>query len=332
LILGRDTVNTSSHMAKSSQASLWLPGNLLIALGLFLLRLYAKLPLSWLRFSGKALGTVVATCLPVRKRVCSINLRLCFPDLSPEAHRRLIMRHYQAAGMGLFEMAAAWHKPQEEILKLTEVTGLENLREAQKDGRGVLLLSAHFTTLEMTGRCLLETHPFGCLYRRPNQPYLGKVMTDNRRERMRTVIQANDVRRLVRELRNGEVIWYAPDQGKQLKESALIPFFGIPAVTNLATSRILRMGRAALVPFFGFRDERGHYQIRILPELKEIPSDDPLADARKINRLFESWIREVPEQYLWLHKRFKHRGPDLPDLYARETLPQSSLPGASRTS
>jgi KDO2-lipid IV(A) lauroyltransferase len=158
-------------------------------------------------------------------------------------------------------------------------------------------------------------HAFSCLYRKPNQPVIAKVMTRLRENRMRRVIHFDQMNELIRALREGEFIWYAPDQGKRIKYSAVLPFFGVPAVTNTATGRIARMGRAAILPFFGYRREDGTYQVDIYPEITEIPSRDPEADAIRINQLIEEFVRKAPEQYFWLHRRFKRRGPQYEDVY-----------------
>lgn len=303
-------------MRPSSTASLWHPANALAGLGLLILRLLTCLPLPVTQWIGKALGSVAAVVFPYRRQVGLANLRLCFPDLSEQERKHLLYRHYQAMGMGLFEMGAAWWKPSGPIKRISSVKGLEHLEAVRRSGRGALLLSAHFTTLEIGGRCLNEAFQFSCLYRKPNQPYIAKVMTAVREDRMREVIHFNDIKRMLRALRAGEFIWYAPDQGRRVKESALLPFFGEPAVTNTATGRIARMGKAAVLPFFVYRLPDGRYEAEVLPELAGIPSDDPEADARAITALIEEAIRRVPEQYFWLHKRFKRRGPGLPDVYA----------------
>ena len=199
---------------------------------------------------------------------------------------------------------------------MATITGLEHLEAVKQSGRGALLLTAHCTTLEMGGRILLNHHPFACLYRKPDQPVIARTMTRSRTELMSKVIHFDEMNELIRSLRSGEFVWYAPDQGKRLKYSAILPFFGEPAVTNTATGRIAKMGRAAILPFYVHRKSNGHYQLDILPELEDIPSDNPEADALKINQLLESFIRQAPEQYFWLHRRFKRRGPGYEDAYA----------------
>ena len=306
-------------MAKSKSTSLWRPGNALTQLGILLLRALSRLPMTWLQRLGRCLGSLVYYVYPYRKRVALINLRLCYPEKDEKELIKLVHRHYQAVGMGIFELGAAWYKPRDEIDEIAEVTGLENLEEVAASGRGALLLTGHFTPLELIGRALLNKRKFSCLYRKPDQPIIAREMARNRTNEMMSVIHMDEMKDMIRALRNGEMIWYTPDQGKRIKYSEVLPFFGVPAVTNTATGRIARLGRAALVPFVGYRLPNGTYRVEILPELKHLPTKDPEADAIEINKLMETLIARAPEQYFWLHKRFKRRGPGYEDVYARKT-------------
>jgi KDO2-lipid IV(A) lauroyltransferase len=303
-------------MPRNRSTSLWIPGNLFAALGIGLLKGAAQLPLPVGLAIGRALGGAAALLFPYRRKVALANLRLCFPEMPENERRRLLRRHYQAMGMGVFELAAAWYKPDAAFADIATVSGLEHLDAVVESGRGALLLTAHFTTLEIAGRILNTRRPFSCLYRKPKQPVIAREMTRARERLMRRVIHFDQMNDLIRALREGECIWYAPDQGRQIKYSALVPFFGAPAVTNTATGRIARMGKAAIVPFFGYRLPDGRYRVDILPEMTDVPSDDPQADALVVNRLIEDFIRKAPDQYFWLHRRFKRRGNDLPDVYA----------------
>jgi KDO2-lipid IV(A) lauroyltransferase len=309
-------------MPHNTSTSLWRPGNFLAAIGILLLKASARLPFSWSLALGKAIGSVAAVLFPYRKRVGLTNLRLCFPDMTEKERRKLLYQHYQAMGMGVFELGAAWYKSDAALREVSTVTGLEHLEAVEKSGRGALLLTAHFTTLEIGGRILITHRPFSCLYRRPDQPVIAKAMTEARTSRMNRVIHWNEPNELIKALREGEFVWYAPDQGKRMKYSAILPFFGVPAVTNTATGRLARLGKAAIVPFVGYRDRKGHYHVEIQPELKDIPSDDPDADAVAINHLIESYIRKAPDQYFWLHRRFKKRGPEFENVYASRSRPK----------
>lgn len=304
-------------MPRKHSTSLWLPANLLATLGILLLKAAGKLPLAWGQALGRWLGRAAYLIFPYRKRIAAINVRICFPELSEREQKAIVHAHYEAMGIGIFELAAAWYKPAAELQSMAEIIGLEHIKEISATGRGTLLLTAHFTTLELMGRILSTYHSFSCLYRKPNQPVIAAEMTRCRDKMISGTIHFDQIQDLIRALRDGQTVWYAPDQGKRIKYSALVPFFGEPAITNTATGRIARMGRAAIIPFFGYRKPDGRYRIEVLPEMTAIPSGDDEADALAINQLLESYIRKAPEQYFWLHKRFKRRGPDLPDVYAR---------------
>jgi KDO2-lipid IV(A) lauroyltransferase len=313
-----DYTHPNQYMAKPTSTSLWRPGNALMALGILLLKLSARMPMSFLQFIGKALGSMVYYVFPFRKRVALVNLKLCFPELSEKERRRLAFRHYQSMGMGIFELAAAWFKPDKEIQAVGEIKGMEHVKAVEESGRGIVLLTAHFTTLEYYGRLFLINRSFSCLYRNPNQPILAREMTRIRKSRMYRVIHMDEINEFIKTLRDGRIVWYAPDQGKKIKFSEVLPFFGVPAVTNTATGRLARMGKSAILPFFGYRLPNGRYQLEVFPEVTDVPSGDPATDGILINKVIEKMIRKAPEQYFWLHKRFKRRGEGYPDVYKKD--------------
>jgi KDO2-lipid IV(A) lauroyltransferase len=252
--------------------------------------------------------------IPIRRPVALINLRLCFPEKSESEIRELARAHFSALALGVFETGVAWWASRRRLPR-HEVVGFEQLAAARAGGRGVLLLTAHFTTLEICGRLFNETQKFGCLYRDPNNPVVAHMMRRRRERSMSVAVHFDDLRGLIRALKAGEIIWYAPDQARRLKLSAILPFFGVPAVTSTATSRIAALTGAAVVPYFGWRRPDGSYLLTILPALDNFPTSDPEADALRINRLIEQYVRLAPEQYFWVHKRFKARGPDHPEVY-----------------
>jgi KDO2-lipid IV(A) lauroyltransferase len=132
---------------------------------------------------------------------------------------------------------------------------------------------------------------------------------------MSVAVHFDDLRNLVRALRAGHTIWYAPDQGKRTKLSEILPFFGVPAITNTATGKITEMTNAPVVPYFAKREADYSYTLTILPALENFPTTDGAADAVRINQLIEEYVRQAPEQYFWVHKRFKARGPGYPEVY-----------------
>jgi KDO2-lipid IV(A) lauroyltransferase len=306
------------HMMEraSKQRSLRHPRHWPMRIGVALFRALSALPWGVQRALAGALGWLWFYAVPVRRRVALVNLRLCFPERSEAKIRQLARAHGHALALGVFETCLAWWAPARRLPR-HEIMGLENLAAARARGQGVLLLTAHFTTLELCARLLNEAGKFGCLYRDPNNPVVADVMRRQRERLTSVAIHFDDLRGLIRALRDGHVIWYAPDQARKLKLSALLPFFGVPAVTSTATSRIAAMTGAAVVPYFARRRADGSYLLTILPALDNFPSADSEADALRVNRLIEDAVRAAPEQYFWVHKRFKARGPELPDVYAR---------------
>ena len=193
--------------------------------------------------------------------------------------------------------------------------GLEHLQAALARGHGALLLTAHFTTLEIGGRFMSEIHGMGGLYRDPNHPVVAHLMRIQRERHLTIAVHFDDLRNLVRALRANHAVWYAPDQGKRTKSSEILPFFGVPAITNTATSKIAGMTGCAVVPYFAKREADHSYTLTLLPALEDFPTPDAAADAVRINRLIEEFVRRAPEQYFWVHKRFKARGEGYPEVY-----------------
>jgi KDO2-lipid IV(A) lauroyltransferase len=268
------------------------------------------------RRSARLLGGFVFNGVRLRRHIVLVNLRLCFPEKSDAEIRALARAHYDSLALGLFEVCTGWWARTED-LPVHRIVGLEHLRAATAAGKGALLLTAHFTTLEICGRLLIDAYGMGGLYRDPNNPVLAHIMRGQRERQMTIAVHFDDLKGLVRALRAGHAIWYAPDQGKRTPGSEILPFFGVPAITNTATSKIAKMTGCAVVPFFGRREDDGSYTLTIHPALENFPTDDGSADAVRINRLLEENIRLAVPQYFWVHKRFKARGEGHPDVYAR---------------
>jgi KDO2-lipid IV(A) lauroyltransferase len=272
------------------------------ALGM--LWLVAWLPWPWQRRLAAAAGAFAFHCVPIRRHVTLVNLRVCFPGLTETARRKLARRHYQSLALGVLEVARCWWRRPAD-LPACRIEGLEGLEQAKAAGRSVLLVSAHFTTLEIAGRLLSLRTPICCLYRDPNNPVLAALFRRHRGAWMRQAIEMRDLNGLLRALRGGETVWYAADQGKWTPQSAVLPFFGRPAITNTSTSRLAKMSGAAVFTFFPRREADGTYVLTISPELTEMPGPDPEADTLRLTALLEEAVRRSPEQYLWVHRRFK---------------------------
>ena len=284
-----------------------------IWLFLAFLRVVVLLPYSTQLAVGRMLGHAMWHLAGPRRRITRVNLKICFPELGPEQRRDLARAHFESLGIAFVETAVCWWADAARLEPLLTIRGLEHLQGALAEGRGALLLSAHFTTLEIGGRLLGLRARFHPMYKRSRNPVIERFMRGRREFHFGRTIPMDDVRALLKSLKANVPVWYAPDQGFTGKGYLLVPFFGVPAPTNPATSRIAKLSQAPVL-FFATRRLPGSagYELTIQPPLAGFPSDDAAADAARINRLIEAEVRGCPEQYLWVHNRFKtgaHRNP-----------------------
>jgi KDO2-lipid IV(A) lauroyltransferase len=275
-----------------------------------------RLPYGWQLAIGRGLGRLIRTLARDRRSIAWTNLGLCFPALTDDERQRLLDAHFASLGIALVETALGWWGSDRRLGKLATLTGLEHLDAALRQGRGAILLSAHFTTLEIGGRLLSLHAPFHVLYRSHKNPVIETLQRRSRRRRFEKAIPRDDLRGLLASLKRNRPVWYAPDQDFGSDNSVFVPFFGIPAATLTATSRLARVSGAPVVPFFPRRlpGARG-YELTLLPTLEGFPGEDVEQDTRRITSLIEERIRQQPEQYLWVHRRFKTRPPGEPPVY-----------------
>jgi len=285
-----------------------------VGLGVF--RALNLLPWSLQRGLAAVLGTVIYYLIPIRRRVVLINLGLAFPDKSVAERRQIARAHYQSLALGIFETCAAWWSPSHR-LPPHRIVGLDHLHTAAAAGAGALVVTGHVTLLELGARIINEQVEFNALYRDPNNPVVAGIMRRSREHHLKRAIHFDDLRGLLRALKDGGLVWYAPDQGKQTKMSEILPFFGEPAITNVATSRIAQMSGCRVIPYFAHRQADGTYQLEVFPPWENFPSGDHTADALRVNHFIEHQVQRAPEQYFWVHQRYKRRGPGYPDVYAR---------------
>lgn len=286
-------------------------------IGIGILRLTCFLPYRWQIGLGKALGRVVHRVAGTRRAITRRNIELCFPELTPRERDALALRHFEALGASLMEFALSRWASDRKLEGLVTHKGVEHIIDTLNAGHGVILLSGHFTALEISGRTLRsKCPPFDAVFRKFRSPLTTDFIVDTRERAVRKVIEKNDIKTMVRALREGAPVWYSPDQAYHQKQSALIPFFGIPAMTNTATTTLARLGRAKVIPYWPMRLPEGGYEVTIGPPIEGIPSDDPIADTIRFHEVLEAQIRKYPEQYYWVHRRFKNRPDPLPDVYA----------------
>jgi len=284
-------------------------------LGLGLLRLFEPLHHHLLYLLGRGLGLVLHLFPTPFKRIATRNVDLALPDLSPEVRAEIVREHFAGLGCALFETAMCWWSSNERIRRITMVNGLEHLKAAHATGRGILLLSAHFNSIEISCRALAARMPLNIMYRPTKNELLGHFLHSRRAVQTKRAIPRDDARTLIRALKDGDVVWYAPDQSFRKKGAEMVTLFGIPAATNTATSRIVGMTNALVLPYFFERLPGGGYRGTIHPPLDNFPTDSPVADAERFNRIVEAEVRRMPAQYLWIHRRFKGLTPDYPRYY-----------------
>jgi KDO2-lipid IV(A) lauroyltransferase len=287
------------------------------------------LPFSAQRRVGTALGLLIRHLPLAYVRIAERNIELCLPELSAQERASLLDQHCQSLGMGLCETATTWWSTNEQVSQLAEVQGLEHLQAAFARGRGAILIGGHFTTIEIATRILGTVVPLNMVFRATKNDLLSQIMHASFAQHGKP-IPHDDIRAMIRALKNNEAVWYAPDQSYRNKGAAMVNFFGIPAATTTATSRLARISGAAVLTFFPERlPGLAGYRVVIGPAFENFPSGDVIQDVECFNALLQAQIRRIPEQYLWMHRRFKGLSSDYPNYYGRDSR-QSIGPGTPK--
>ena len=241
------------------------------------LRAWAALPLAWSLCVHRLHGRAMYSLAPRQRHVVRRNLEICFPRLTARERERLVKRHFESVGMSLGECAFAWFASDHRIRGRFTVLGLEHVTEALAKGHGVILYTGHFTALEPCGRPLRLALPnFTVLFSHRGNALLDEMQRRGRLRVAHEAVPSDNVRALLRALKRNAAVWYAPDQMHSLGE--LVPFFGEPAMTSLATSKLARLSGAPVIPFSYRRcDKRGHYALEFHAPLHGLPTADALA-------------------------------------------------------
>ncbi|MEX1220979.1 MAG: LpxL/LpxP family Kdo(2)-lipid IV(A) lauroyl/palmitoleoyl acyltransferase [Idiomarina sp.] len=287
-------------------------------LGIGILYLISWLPYGWQLGLGKGLGLLFYKWVPKRTNIARRNLELCFPDKSAQEIEHLTKRNIMNTGIAFFETGMAWWWPNWRIKRKLHIHGIEHLRAAQKDGRGVLLLLFHFLSLEVHARLMGFIEPSVGLYRPHNNPLMEFLQTRGRGRSNKYLIRRNDVRSMIKALNQGDIAGYLPDQDYGRKRTVFVPFFAVPE-TSTTTGTLLFAGNAdcAVMPTTCFRRKDGSgYDITFYPAFENFPTADEKESVRRVNSMVEFAVEQMPDQYLWVHRRFKTRpNEDDKDLY-----------------
>ncbi|MCK5876676.1 MAG: LpxL/LpxP family Kdo(2)-lipid IV(A) lauroyl/palmitoleoyl acyltransferase [Candidatus Marithrix sp.] len=274
------------------------------------------LPHGWRLAAGRIIGGIFCKLATRRRKIASINLKLCFPELTENQLHDLLYQHFESLGMGLLEILSAWWLKDSRLKPLGHVEGMEHLDAALKHGKGVILLSAHFTSFELGSRFLTMRTIIHGIYRQHENPLIEYFMKKSREGKAEKAIPRDNIREMLRSLKNNKPVWFATDQNFGHKNSVFANFFGIPTATNTAIPRLAKISKAIIIPFFTQRlaNDQG-YKVILQPALKNFPTGNDVQDASLINEIIETQIKQAPEQYLWVHRRFKDRPNDEKSFY-----------------
>jgi KDO2-lipid IV(A) lauroyltransferase len=274
------------------------------------------LPLSMLAAIGRGFGLVLYAIPSERRRVGLTNLRLCFPDWSERERRRLLRRHFQAFARAILERGILWWSSRERVMRVVRIEGLHHWQSIAE--RPVIWFAPHFVGLDAGGSRITTEFRGSSMYSRQRNPVLDAILYHGRTRFVapRLLSRQEGIRPLVRAIREGQPFYYLPDMDFGPRDSVFVPFFGVPAATITGLSRIAKLAGATVVPVVTQQLPGGQgYVLRFYPPWEDFPTDDPQADARRMNAFIEERVREMPEQYHWLHKRFKTRPPGTERIY-----------------
>lgn len=277
------------------------------------------LPLRWIEAIGAAIGMLVFYLRPDRVRVARTNLSIAFPEKSENDIEQLCRINFKHLGIGTLEVGLAWWQ-QKRLLKNSRINGLDHLQSALEKNNGVILLTSHFTCLEVGAHIICNSVPLEAVYKPARNKLFDYFMVKNRVAHFTKLISNDSPRKIISALKKNHVVWYAPDQNLRGKDMVFAPFFNELATAITAPSRLAKTTGAALVPYSIKRHKdkttgKLIYELFIQPAVKNFPSENIETDAALVNKINEDLVRENPEQYLWVHKRYKTRPQGKPPVY-----------------
>lgn len=283
------------------------------------LRVVIIFPLPVIHAIGAGIGKLLYRLSGSRRRVTRINIRQAYPGYSDEQVDALARAAFVSLGISLFEMALAWWARREYLRAHCTVTGFEHIEQAQQQGKPILLLTGHFTALDLGGILLAMYMPLQAVYKRAHNPLFNYFMHKYRNKHLAHAYPNTETRAFMKNLKNGLATWYAPDQDFAQHDIVYTPFLGGMASTLTSTARMAQMANAVTIPFYPKRlpHSKG-YELVILPPVENFPVGDALQDAARVNQVIEQMVYANPQQYAWFHKRFKNQPDGQPSLYAKQ--------------
>ena len=273
---------------------------------ILLMRVGVFVPFRLQVFFGKIIGKLIYPLMTELRKTAYSNISNCFPDKKQPQVTLLVKQHFEAIGISLFETANAYFASDKKIKKMLIIVNEQHFTEALKKEGGIILLCSHFMPLMLGSRALLIKHTIANIYRPQNNKLFDQVMVKNYVKNGAVMIKSTDTRSIMKAINNSLPIWYAPDQDLGKNNSIFAPLFGIQTATASTTSRLAKNNNTRVIPYSFIRTKHG-YEMSFHKPLKNYPSGDAIKDASETNRILEKQILKNPEQYLWIHRRFKTR-------------------------
>jgi len=268
--------------------------------------LIAQLPYQIIILMGKGLGRLIQWLLKSRQKVVSVNLDICFSDLNPIEKKQMIRNHFTELGIMLTQTIKAFLGSTKNIEKNAIIKGGEHIEACLENNQGILLVAGHFTALDVGGKILCNKYPIAGMYRPHKHPLTEYIVTKSRLKYATKMFKRDELRPIIKHLKAGGILWYAPDQNYRRGQSVFVPFFGKQASTITATHQMARLSKCKVLFFHVQRNNQSpHYTLTISPPMENFPSKDPVTDTTSVNLGIEEMVKRNPTEYLWVHKRFK---------------------------
>jgi len=273
---------------------------------ILLMRIGVFIPFSIQVIIGRSIGKVMYPFMSKLRSTAYSNISHCFPEKKQSQVNALVKSHFEAIGISLFETANAYYASDKKIINLLTIKNEHFFKDALKQEGGIILLCAHFMPLMLGSRALLINHTIANVYRPQNNKLFDQAMVKGYKKHGAVMIKSMDTRSIVKAINNSLPIWYAPDQDLGKNNSVFAPLFGIQTATASATARLAKNNKTRVIPYSFVRTNKG-YEVSFEKPLSGYPTGDPIIDATTTNKILEKQIKKTPEQYLWIHRRFKTR-------------------------
>ena len=261
------------------------------------------LPWSVQRTLGKKLGNLHQIFSSNRRNICDVNLHICFPNMTSEERKALAKAHFESMGIGVFEMFATWFHDRSKTISKVTFNNQDVIEHALAKGKGCIIIGAHFSSIDLCGTHMaryIDVHP---IYKLQRNPVMNWVMERQRQAIFSKTIERQNVREVIKSLKQNKAVWYAVDQDYGRQSSVFAPFYGRECATISHVSRLAKTTNAAILLYDYGRTDKGYFLS--LTELENYPTGDAVDDATMINQLIEQQIEPKREQYFWSHRRFK---------------------------